>query len=106
MKVRFDSQKEKDPTREGGLRVLYAPGKRVSFRLRWYLILAVVSAPFLWFLFKLLTGALLLDVPARLTLPVHDIRALETGTVAAVEVQPGDTVETCLLYTSPSPRDS
>ncbi len=35
MKVRFSSQKEQDPTREEGMKVLYAPGKRAAFRLRW-----------------------------------------------------------------------
>jgi len=92
MKIRFNSQKEKDPAREDGLRVLYAPGKRASFRLRWYLILAVVSAPFVWFLFKVLTGVLLLDVPARLTIPADDIRALESGTVTQLIVNVGDHV--------------
>lgn len=90
MKVRFNSQKEKDPTQEGGLKVLYAPGKRASFRFRWYLILAVVSAPFIWFLMKLLSGALLLEAPARLTIPVDDIRSLEAGTVSQVMVDVGD----------------
>lgn len=92
MKVRFGSQKEKDPTREGGLRVLYAPGKRAAFRIRWYLILALVSAPFFWFLFKLLSGLLLLDVPARLMIPATDVRALEAGTVAEVMIEAGDRV--------------
>lgn len=92
MKVRFGSQKEKDPTREGGLKVLYAPGKRAAFRIRWYLILALVSAPFFWFLFKLLSGLLLLDVPARLMIPATDVRALETGTIAEVLIEAGDRV--------------
>lgn len=92
MKVRFGSQKEKDPTREGGLRVLYAPGKRAAFRIRWYLILALVSAPFFWFLFKLLSGLLLLDVPARLMIPATEVRSLETGTVAEVLIEAGDRV--------------
>lgn len=99
MKVRFNSQKEKDPTQEGGLKVLYAPGKRASFRFRWYLILAVVSAPFIWFLMKLLSGALLLEAPARLTIPVDDIRSLEAGTVSQVMVNVGDHISAGQIIT-------
>ena len=49
MKIRFNSDKERNPTQDGGLKVLYAPGKRVAFRLRWYLILLLISSPLLWF---------------------------------------------------------
>ncbi|MCB4714643.1 hypothetical protein LHK99_28755 [Klebsiella quasipneumoniae] len=33
---------------EQGLQVLYAPGKRLAFRVRWYLILLAVLSPLLW----------------------------------------------------------
>lgn len=93
MKVRFSSSKEQDPTRDGGLRVLYAPGKRVAFRLRWYLILLLVASPFLWFIGKLAMGVFLVEAPARILQPTLEIRALEGGQVQALAVEPGDRVE-------------
>lgn len=92
MKVRFSSQKEKHPTTEGGLKVVYAPGKRMAFRLRWYLILLIVASPFIWFIFKLLAGFVLIEAPARTFQQVQDIRAQETGSVSAVHVQAGQRV--------------
>lgn len=92
MKVRFSSEKEKNPTRDEGLKVLYAPGKRMAFRLRWYLILALVSAPFVWFMFKLVSGILLLETPAVLVVPTMDVRALEPGSMSELKLRPGDSV--------------
>ena len=34
MKIKFSSAKEQQPTQEQGLQVLYAPGKRLAFRVR------------------------------------------------------------------------
>lgn len=48
MKIKFSSAKEQQPTQEQGLQVLYAPGKRLAFRVRWYLILLAVLSPLLW----------------------------------------------------------
>lgn len=93
MKVRFSSQKEHDPTREGGLKVLYAPGKRAAFRLRWYLILLLVASPFLWFVSKLVMEIALVEAPARILQPTLEIRALEGGQVVQLHVKPGQDVE-------------
>ncbi|XOZ33170.1 HlyD family secretion protein [Halomonadaceae bacterium KBTZ08] len=93
MKVRFSSHKEQNPTHEGGLKVLYAPGKRAAFRLRWYLILLLVASPFLWFVGKLLMGVILVEAPGRITQPSMAIRALEPGRVAQIGVETDDQVE-------------
>ncbi len=39
MKVTFNSPKQQDASKEEGIRVPYAPAKRVAFNLRWYFIL-------------------------------------------------------------------
>lgn len=93
MKIRFDSRKEHNPTREQGLEVLYAPGKRVAFRLRWYLILFLVASPLLWFVGKVLYGFWLVDAPAQLRMPVVELRARDAGVVTHLDVRPGDRVE-------------
>ncbi|VVM98228.1 hypothetical protein PS862_05272 [Pseudomonas fluorescens] len=99
MKIRFNSNKEHNPTQEHGLNVLYAPGKRMAFRLRWYLILFLVASPLLWLVGKLLYGFLLIDAPAQLHLPIQDVRAREAGRIEQVLVTAGDHVQTDQLLT-------
>ncbi|MYL26205.1 MULTISPECIES: HlyD family secretion protein [Halomonadaceae] len=96
MKVRFSSRKESNPTEEGGLRVLYAPGKRAAYRLRWYLILLLVATPFLWFLGRIGWEVLVIEAPGQVVQPITEIRALEAGRVMRInpeehdQVSPGD----------------
>ena len=92
MKVRFSSHKEQDPTREQGMKVLYAPGKRAAFRIRWYLILLLVASPFLWFVGKLVLTLALTEAPARIHLPTVEVRTMLAGQVETLYVQPGSRV--------------
>lgn len=92
MKIRFSSDKERNPTQEDGLKVLYAPGKRMAFRLRWYLILFLVGSPLLWFFGRLGLGYLRVEAPAQLEMPVIELRALDAGQVTALPVKAGERV--------------
>ena len=92
MKIRFSSEKERNPTQEQGLKVLYAPGKRTAFRLRWYLILLLVASPLLWLAVQLGYGFWLVKAPAQLRLPTVELRAREAARVAEVQVEPGQRV--------------
>ncbi|QEY60195.1 HlyD family efflux transporter periplasmic adaptor subunit [Pseudomonas sp. C27(2019)] len=92
MKVRFTSNKERNPAQDGGLKVIYAPSKRIAYRLRWYLILLVVASPFIWFSSKLIGSMVLLDAPARTVQPLTEVRALESGTIRQLRVKTGDQV--------------
>ncbi|WP_408600790.1 HlyD family secretion protein [Pseudomonas sp. PLMAX] len=94
MKIRFDSRKELSPTQEQGLTVLYAPGKRMAFRVRWYLILLLVASPLIWLGGKLAYGMLMIDAPAQLRLPILEVRARDTGRVEQLFVKAGDQVRT------------
>ncbi|CAK9889460.1 MULTISPECIES: HlyD family secretion protein [Pseudomonas] len=93
MNIRFDSPKELNPTQDHGLKVLYAPGKRMAFRLRWYLILFLVASPLLWLVGKLLFGLILIDAPAQLRLPIEEVRARDAGRVEQVHVAAGEQVQ-------------
>ena len=93
MKIRFNSDKERNPTQDGGLKVLYAPGKRGAFRLRWYLILLLISSPLLWVFGRLGVGYLRVEAPAQIEVPVVELRAREAGTVAELLVKAGDHVQ-------------
>ena len=94
MKIRFDSRKELSPTQEQGLTVLYAPGKRMAFRVRWYLILLLVASPLIWLGGKLAYGMLMIDAPAQLRLPILEVRARDTGRFEQLFVKAGDQVRT------------
>lgn len=93
MKIRFDSPKESRPTEDRGLQVLYAPSKRLAFRLRWYLILLLVASPLLWLGGRWLWSTLRVEAPARLQVPTLQLRAFDSAQVREVLVVPGQTVE-------------
>lgn len=93
MKIRFDSRKELNPTQEQGLTVLYAPGKRMAFRVRWYLILFLVASPLIWLGGKLAYGMLMIDAPAQLRLPILEVRARDAGRVDQLFVMAGEQVQ-------------
>jgi multidrug resistance efflux pump len=93
MKVRFDSSKELRPDQDNGLKVLYGPSKRVAYRLRWYLILALVLSPLVYVFGRITLDLLRVEVPAQLQVPSTEIRALESGTIADVGVEVGGRVE-------------
>lgn len=92
MKIKFSSTKEQQPTQEQGLQVLYAPGKRLAFRLRWYLILLTVVSPLLWLLGRWMLALWLIEAPAQLHLPGGELRARDGAQVQQVLVQPGQRV--------------
>lgn len=92
MKVRFTSDKERQPTVDSGIKVIYAPGKRLAFRLRWYLILLLVASPVLWFVGNMLSTWIVLDAPARVVQPLTEVRALESGVVVDLPVVVGASV--------------
>ncbi|WAH55087.1 biotin/lipoyl-binding protein [Pseudomonas silvicola] len=93
MKIRFNSPKEQHPTQDNGMQVLYAPGKRLAFRLRWYLILFLILLPALWLAGRYGLDLLRIEAPALVRLPTLDVRALQPGEVRALRVQAGDHVE-------------
>jgi multidrug resistance efflux pump len=92
MKIRFDSGKERNPTQENGIHVLYAPGKRMAFRLRWYLILFLVASPLIWLVGNFVYGLVLIDAPAQLHLPIQEVRARDAGRVDRIFVTVGEQV--------------
>lgn len=92
MKVRFASSKERAPDQDNGLRVLYGPGKRAAYKLRWYLIVALVSSPLLFVAGRLLFEALRPEMPAQLSVPSTELRASVSGTISALPVKTGQKV--------------
>jgi multidrug resistance efflux pump len=96
MKVQFDSKKELRPDEDNGLKVLYGPSKRMAYRFRWYLILALVLSPLVYVFGRITLDLVRVEMPAQLQVPSTEIRAMESGVIAEVgvevgqQVQPGD----------------
>lgn len=93
MKVRFSSSKERAPDQDNGLKVLYGPGKRAAYKLRWYLIVALVSSPLVFLAGRLLFEALRPEMPAQLSVPSTELRAGVSGVIRELPVQTGQTVK-------------
>lgn len=47
MKVKFHLEKDKQPTSDNGMKIIYGSAKRGGYRFRWYCILALVLSPIL-----------------------------------------------------------
>jgi len=92
MKVRFRSPKQQAPEREQGMRVSYAPAKRVVARWRWYLILLLVSLPLIYLLGQILYGWLIVSAPGYVTLRKIPVNSRVAGVLADLEVRTGQTV--------------
>jgi multidrug resistance efflux pump len=92
MKVRFESPKERSPESESGVRIPYAPGKRVFPRLRWYLVLLLVSSPLIFFLVKVGLGWFLVDSPGLVSMDRISLNAPRPGIVREVRVRAGDLI--------------
>ena len=89
MKVRFDSPKETRPAEEQGLQVLYAPGKRMAFRLRWYLLLLLVASPLLWLVGHWLLSLARIEAPARLYVSSLQVRAFAAAQIREILIERG-----------------
>jgi len=93
MKIRFSSPKEHHPTQDNGMQVLYAPGKRLAFKLRWYLILFLILLPALWLAGRYGLALMRIEAPALVRLPTLEVRAMQPGEIRALHVQAGDHVQ-------------
>ena len=93
MKVRFESDRRAQPTRDRGFGVSYAPAKRMGFRWRWYLMLLVALSPVAYLGWQLVGEQVLIKADGVLTTEPLVLTASEPGFVHAVEAKPGDQVE-------------
>ena len=67
MKVNFHLDKKNNPQSESGMTVLYGQAKRSGYRLRWYLILAIVVSPLLFMAYYLFRTQILVTAPGIIT---------------------------------------
>ena len=92
MKVSFQAQKSKNFTREKGVQIPYAPGKRKVSQWRWYLILFVVSSPLIYFFSRIILSLTIVTASGYLSLEKVAINSASPGYVARINVETGDQV--------------
>lgn len=92
MRVTFDPPKKQDATSDEGIRVLYAPARRVAFRARWYLILLLAFSPVIILLGYLGREWWLTQAPAIITTEPQLVVANGDGFVRSIYLSPGQTV--------------
>ena len=102
MKVQFRSAKERAPQQDSEIDVLYGPGKRVAFRMRWYLIVFLVTLPLMLIVYNIGKNLFLLESGGKLVIPTYEVFAQTAGRVERIEVSAGDEVtpSTPLLFLS------
>jgi multidrug resistance efflux pump len=92
MKINFN-RKPTEPDVERNLRVPYAPAKRKLFQFRWYLILALVSSPFLYVFWSALIGWVMVDAPGYVEIPTYQMFAPKPSVVKKILVKENEPVE-------------
>ncbi|USD31532.1 MULTISPECIES: HlyD family secretion protein [Vibrio] len=105
MKVNFHLDKKNNPQSEGGVKVVYGQAKRGGYRLRWYLILAIVISPLIAMAYYLFKTQVLVTAPAIITSHPVTINATHPGVVGPIPSDVGKTVsheQTLLLLSDPA----
>lgn len=104
MKVKFKSQKQAMPDRDGGMRVNYGMAKRSLPRIRWYLILLVASSPIIFFFGNIIYSFIVVEAPGVIRIPSSIMRSTVPGTVTLIHVKDHDEVlEGQILMTLQNP---
>lgn len=93
MKVRFSSSRSVEPDAENGIKLPYAPSKRVASKWSWYLVLAIVCSPLLYVVGTALSSVLVITEPGHISLSKIEINSNSSGRVAELEVEVGDEVK-------------
>ncbi|EEW09809.1 HlyD family secretion protein [Vibrio mimicus] len=92
MKVKFHLDKQHQPQSERGMKVMYGQAKRGGYRLRWYLILALVISPLLAMGYYLYRDKVLVIAPAIVTSKPVVIKATQEGIVGPLNLVIGQSV--------------
>ena len=93
MKIQFTT-KQKDPTVQHGVKIPYAPAKRMAAQWRWYLILLIVASPLLYFLIRMGLSFIIVTAQGYISLDKIEVNCTISGMVDSIEVEPGQEVLT------------
>ena len=89
MKIKFHLDKQKNPAQHGGVKINYGAGKRIAFRLRWYLILFLIISPVLIFVWYITKDKVIVESPGLLTTEPLKIQASQDAVISTVNIKQG-----------------
>ncbi|MDD9197207.1 HlyD family efflux transporter periplasmic adaptor subunit [Aliivibrio sp. S3MY1] len=89
MKVKFHLEKNKQPTTENGMKVVYGNAKRGGYRIRWYSILALVLSPLFVMLYLFFQEYILTIAPGIITSNPVVLTAPQDGLVVDINAKEG-----------------
>lgn len=92
MKVKFHLDKNKKPTTDNGMKVMYGGAKRGGYRIRWYFILAVILSPIFIMGYTFLKPYLFIVAPGIITTGPVTLTAAQDGIVKMIEVEDSEFV--------------
>lgn len=92
MRINFKTEKQKNPTRNDGFNVIYAPAKRLAFKLRWYLLISLIISPILFFTWYMIENRVLISAEGILTSEPIQINASQSSFVLDIKVIAGEKV--------------
>ena len=92
MKISFE--KKADPTVVDGMKISDGAGKRAAQRLRWLLVLAIVSSPLLYFVFSVSYNILVVVVPGQVRMTTYTVVSPVTGVLQNFSHAPGGMLAT------------
>ena len=86
MRIQFHRDARRSKEEVGGMKVPYAPAKRATPKLRWYLILTGVSAPLIILVAGLIGRSISITADGSIALQRYELRAAASGYVQQVNV--------------------
>ncbi|ACQ92773.1 conserved hypothetical protein [Tolumonas auensis DSM 9187] len=93
MKIKFHLDKQKNPAQHGGVKINYGAGKRIAFRLRWYLILFLIISPVLIFVWYITKDKVIVESPGILTTEPLTLQMSQDAVISAVNIKQGQHVK-------------
>ncbi len=92
MRVRYSQSESKDPLQDRGVKIPYAPAKRVFPKWRWYLVVLIVSSPLWFFLAKVGLGLVWVTSPGIVYMDKTPINSPMSGIVSKIYLKSGQKV--------------
>jgi multidrug resistance efflux pump len=89
MQIRFHRKARSSPESIEGLKVPYAPAKRVAPKWRWYLIMSVLLLPVGWLVLKAIGSLFILSANGTVFLDQFEVRAPGNGRIVKVAAAVG-----------------
>ena len=92
LKIEFMLDKKKNPVAEKGLKVLYGGTKRTGYRIRWFILVAIVLMPAILGLGWIVKQQVLVIAPAIVSYDAVDLNVKTSGRITKVYFRTGESV--------------